>query len=146
MGDSLPSSEFGKKTGTASIVTNNKLTKRRSVAPLPKASSQPSFRHIASLSHSRSANDAVGHVALFILKVAALETVRRFSRAKCPFAWRSIQALQVLCYPPFKWIQRVAPFRSLAKGIQVYTCKFFELFKSYLNHIDDFNTLWFCYN
>lgn len=146
MGDSLPISEFGKMPETASVVTKNMLVKRCSVVPLPKASSQPSFRRLASLSHSRTVNDAVGHVALFMLKVAALEMVRRFSRAKCPFAWRSIQALQVLCYPPFKWIQRVAPFRSLAKGIQVYTGKFFGLFKSYLNHIDDFKTLWICYN
>ncbi|KAF5939785.1 hypothetical protein HYC85_020952 [Camellia sinensis] len=32
-----------------------------------------------------------GDAALFLLKVAALETVRRFSRAKCPFLWHGIQ-------------------------------------------------------
>ncbi|KAF3453868.1 hypothetical protein FNV43_RR04309 [Rhamnella rubrinervis] len=111
----------GVEIQTAGDLLSQDLTKRCSVAPLPKASSQPFFRRLASLTHSRTANDAVGHVALFILKVAALETVRRFSRAKCPFAWRSIQALQILCYPPFKWIQRVASFRSLAKGVQMFS-------------------------
>lgn len=123
MEDSLPRSEFSTKTDPASVIAKNKLSKRWSVASLPKVSSRSSFQRItSSLSHGRTGKDVVSHVALFVLKLAALETVRRFSRAKCPFAWRSIQALQVLCYPPFKWIQRLAPFRSLAKGIQVYSC------------------------
>ncbi|XP_048324032.2 uncharacterized protein LOC107408865 [Ziziphus jujuba] len=121
MEDSLPSTGFSTKTETDSVITKNKLSKRCSIAPLAKSASRHPFRHIASLSHGRIGRDAVGHVALFVLKVAALETVRRISRAKCPFAWQSVQALQVLCYPPFKWIQRFTPFRSLIKGIQTFS-------------------------
>lgn len=61
------------------------------------------------------------NVATFLLKVAALETTRRLSRAKCPFAWRSLQAFQILCYPPFKWIQRWAPFKGLVQGMQMFS-------------------------
>ncbi|BBH04824.1 SEC14 cytosolic factor family protein / phosphoglyceride transfer family protein, partial [Prunus dulcis] len=82
------------------------------VASRPNASLQ----HITSL---RIGNGAASQVALFLLKMAALETVRRFSRAKCPWAWRGFQALQFLCYPPFKWFQRFAPFKALVNGMQV---------------------------
>lgn len=133
MEDSLPSSGFSTKTETDSLITKNKLSKRCSIAPLAKTSSQNPFKNIASLSHGRIGSDAVGHVALFVLKVAALETVRRFSRAKCPFAWQSIQALQVLCYPPFKWIQRFNPFKSLIKGIQVRNCIILSILNKILN-------------
>lgn len=57
--------------------------------------------------------------ASFLIKVAVLEAMRRFSKVKCPFVWTGLQALQVLCYPPFKWIQRLKPFEFVAKGMQV---------------------------
>ncbi|KAL6275899.1 hypothetical protein ACE6H2_019500 [Prunus campanulata] len=75
-----------------------------------------SLQHINSF---RIGNGAASQVALFLLKMAALETVRRFSKAKCPWAWRGFQALQFLCYPPFKWFQRFAPFKALVNGMQV---------------------------
>lgn len=56
---------------------------------------------------------------MFLLKVGALEIVRRFSGATCPFVWSGIQALQVVCYPPLKWIERWAPFKGLVSGMQV---------------------------
>ncbi|CAN6302993.1 unnamed protein product [Urochloa humidicola] len=62
--------------------------------------------------------DSLGHVASFLLKVVVLEAVRRVSKARCPFIWNSIQALQVLVYPPFSWIQRWAPLKFLVQGIQ----------------------------
>ena len=109
--------ESSKNTEKISILPENKLSKRCSVLSIRKV--QPSFRRIASLGNGISGSGAVGHVAVFVLKIAALETVRRVSKAKCPFVWRGIQALQVLCYPPFKWIQRLAPFKGLVKGVQV---------------------------
>lgn len=124
----MHSSEFGKSSERASIISENKLSKSKSylVASTHKASSQP-FRKIVSISHGKSGNGAFfGNAALFLLKVAALETVRRFSKAKCPFAWRGLQALQVLCYPPFKWIQRFAPFKGLVKGMQVCAWRLME--------------------
>ncbi|KAI3814367.1 hypothetical protein L1987_19120 [Smallanthus sonchifolius] len=63
------------------------------------------------------ATDA-GDIGVFLLTTAALEIVRRFSSDHCPFIWRGLQALQVLCCPPFKWIQKWAPFTSLVKGMQ----------------------------
>ncbi|CAL4936770.1 unnamed protein product [Urochloa decumbens] len=65
--------------------------------------------------------DSLGHVASFLLKVVVLEAVRRVSKARCPFIWNSIQALQVLVYPPFSWIQRWAPLKFLVQGIQPST-------------------------
>lgn len=116
----MRSSEFGKSSDRASIISEKKLPKSFLVASAHKASSQPSFRRIASIRPGKSVNGAVfGNAALFLLKLAALETVRRFSKAKCPFAWRGLQALQVLCFPPFKWIQRFAPFKGLVKGMQM---------------------------
>ena len=58
-------------------------------------------------------------VASFLAKVIALEVVRRISKARCPFIWNSIQALQILGYPPFRWIQRWAPLKFVVQGIQV---------------------------
>lgn len=60
-----------------------------------------------------------GQVACFLVKTIALETVRRFSRAKCPFLWNGLQGLQVFCLPPFKWIERWKPFGILVNGMQV---------------------------
>ncbi|XP_022943369.1 uncharacterized protein LOC111448152 isoform X1 [Cucurbita moschata] len=84
-----------------------------------KAFSRNAIRSVTSLRQSRIANGAAGQVTFFLLKIIALEMVRRFSKSRCPFAWRGLQALQVLCYPPFKWIQRWAPFSCLVKGMQV---------------------------
>ncbi|KAI3937913.1 hypothetical protein MKX01_027840 [Papaver californicum] len=64
------------------------------------------------------ASEYAGQIAIFLLKVAGLEVIRRVSKAKCPFAWRGIQALQLLCYPPLKWIERWAPFKGLVMGMQ----------------------------
>ncbi|KAI7751227.1 hypothetical protein M8C21_021296 [Ambrosia artemisiifolia] len=65
------------------------------------------------------ATGAAGDVGVFLLTTAALEIVRKFSSARCPFVWHGLQALQILCCPPFKWIQKWAPFTSLVKGMQV---------------------------
>ncbi|XP_062172530.1 uncharacterized protein LOC133878057 isoform X2 [Alnus glutinosa] len=119
MGDSLQSSRLSRSSEATSVTTAKKVSKRSLVASRPRASLQNPLRHIASVSHGILGSGAVGSSALFLLKVAALETVRRFSMAKCPFAWRGLQTLQVLCYPPFKWIQRWAPFKSLVEGMQM---------------------------
>ncbi|GAB4824374.1 hypothetical protein Ancab_007262 [Ancistrocladus abbreviatus] len=112
---------------SASLTRSSKLTSRNPrksatvVAPVPKAFQQKTFKHIGSQNHGTLRNGVACDVALFFVKVAALETVRRFSRARCPFAWRCLQGVQVLRFPPFKWIQRWAPFRGLVKGIQMFS-------------------------
>ena len=96
-----------------------KGSKGNLVVSSPKAFPRSSYRQITTLRNRRDVKDAAGHIAIFLLKVAALETVRRVSKAKCPFLWRGIQALQVVCYPPVNCIQKWAPFKGLVKGMQV---------------------------
>ncbi|XP_030471916.1 uncharacterized protein LOC115689873 [Syzygium oleosum] len=120
MEDPRHNSTLNKNPETASFVPGKKVSQKSLVAARPKAFSKNkfSYRHIASLGHGRIRSGVLGDVAFFLLKAAALETVRRFSRAKCPFVWRGLQALQFLCYPPLKWLQRWASFRGLVKGMQ----------------------------
>ncbi|KAJ6715896.1 SEC14 CYTOSOLIC FACTOR FAMILY PROTEIN / PHOSPHOGLYCERIDE TRANSFER FAMILY PROTEIN [Salix koriyanagi] len=92
--------------------------KRNIVTSSPKAFPLGAYNHIVSSVHGTG---LVGQVAIFLLKVAALETVRRVSRSKCPHVWNGLQALQLLCYPPFKWIKRWAPFKGLVKGVQMFS-------------------------
>ncbi|XP_031268219.1 uncharacterized protein LOC116126678 isoform X2 [Pistacia vera] len=102
------------------VVGGKKGSQINLVASTPKAFSQSNCRHIALLSRGKNISvGAAGHIAIFLLKVAALEAVRRVSKAKCPNLWRGLQALQVICYPPFKWIQRWAPFKGLIRGMQM---------------------------
>ena len=85
----------------------------------PKELPKSSFRQVTAIRNRRDVKDAAGHAAIFLLKVAALETVRKVSKAKCPFLWHGIQALQVICYPPVNCIQKWTLFKSLVKGMQV---------------------------
>ncbi|MBA0850948.1 hypothetical protein Goshw_010010 [Gossypium schwendimanii] len=89
------------------------------VSSNPKALPRSSYRQITAIRNRRNVKGAAGHVAIFLLKVAALETVRRVSKAKCPFLWRGFQALQVICYPPFNFVQKWVPFKGLVKGMQM---------------------------
>ncbi|XP_057480654.1 uncharacterized protein LOC130767709 [Actinidia eriantha] len=118
MGDSFDHPGSRKASEVPSINTNKRVSKTCLVASNPKSSTQKSTRHVVSTDHRRMGRGTAGDAALFLLKVAALETVRRFSRARCPFVWCGIQALQVLCYPPLKWIQRWAPFTGLVYSVQ----------------------------
>ncbi|MCL7039389.1 hypothetical protein MKW94_006739 [Papaver nudicaule] len=83
------------------------------IASVPKT-----LKRIPLLNNGGLRNEYAGHIAIFLLKVAGLEVIRRVSKAKCPFSWRGIQALQLLCYPPLKWIERWAPFKGLIMGMQ----------------------------
>ncbi|KAK8598464.1 hypothetical protein V6N13_094433 [Hibiscus sabdariffa] len=88
------------------------------VSSSPKSLSRSSYRQLSAVRNRGNVKGAAGHAAIFLLKVAALETVRRVSKAKCPFLWRGFQALQVICYPPFNRVQKWAPFKGLVKGMQ----------------------------
>ncbi|CAA6654942.1 unnamed protein product [Spirodela intermedia] len=59
-----------------------------------------------------------GRVLMFLLKVAALEVVRRVSEVKCPLVWRVLQGFQFLGYVPLKWLQRWSPIRNTARLMQ----------------------------
>jgi len=130
MGD--PLHNFVKNQGQGQTA----VYKRNIIASSLKACPLSAYKHIVS---SRHGTGPVGQVAIFLLKVAALETVRRVSRCKCPHVWNGLQALQLLCYPPFKWIQRWAPFKGLVKGVQVVSYSL--LIPRHLNQI---KLLMFC--
>ncbi|KAK6926942.1 CRAL-TRIO lipid binding domain, partial [Dillenia turbinata] len=124
MGDSLHSSGSTKNPGMRIANNHKNASNRCIVATGSNPLSPKSFRHVASLDSHKMGRAAAGHVALFLLKLAGLEMVRRFSTSKCPFVWRGLQALQVLCYPPVKWIQNWPLFRGLVKGAQACSYSF----------------------
>lgn len=118
MGDPLHVSHSSKNL-EPSVITSKRPFKRRLVASTSKDLPRKTFQCITSMNQVILGKGAAGNIGLFIIKIAALDIVRRFSRAKCPFVWRGLQALQPFCYPPFKWIQRWAPFKGLVECMQV---------------------------
>lgn len=124
MGDTNP----GSSSSRTSVVTNStsstiKKSTGRLIASVHKPFANQSLQRMPFrnhlISHMNLGRVAANPTASFLIKVAALEVVRRFSKARCPFVWSALQALQVVCFPPFKWIQRWNPFRALVKGMQV---------------------------
>ncbi|XP_023761021.1 uncharacterized protein LOC111909437 isoform X1 [Lactuca sativa] len=101
---------------TSSEPSNSKLTL---VASCSKSLSHKSLKQIPVFNNGRIRKSHVNDMALFLLKVGALETVRRLSKHRCPFIWSSLQTLQVFCYPPLKWLQRWKLFGNLIKGMQM---------------------------
>ncbi|XP_077214056.1 uncharacterized protein LOC143848888 [Tasmannia lanceolata] len=118
MGDSTHVSGSSDNLGVSSIVSSGKASKQCLVASTPKDFLRRTFKNLVSLKHAKLGGGSADQIVFFLLKVASLEILRRFSRARCPFIWQGLQALQVLCYPPFKWIQRWAPFKTLVEGMQ----------------------------
>jgi hypothetical protein len=109
---------FAKNFQSPSKPDSEKKYQGTLVASPAKAISPKTIKHIVPKQLILS-RESTGQVASFLVKVIALEVVRRISKAKCPFVWNSIQALQVLGYPPFRWIQRWAPLKFVVQGIQV---------------------------
>ncbi|CAH8387074.1 unnamed protein product [Eruca vesicaria subsp. sativa] len=100
--------------------SGKQFPKRSLVASIPRAVHQTICKHVSLPSNGGiSSGGVVQNAAVFLLKVAVLEVVRRVSKAKCPHLWNGLQALQCLCYPPLKWIQRWAPFKDLIKAMQM---------------------------
>ncbi|KAJ1381803.1 CRAL-TRIO lipid binding domain [Sesbania bispinosa] len=120
MGDRVDNSysNMSSNSKQSSAITGKKTYKKQLVASRPKGFAQRNFDHLVSFTRGDFGSSAVGRVTFFLLKVAALEAVRRFSKSRCPCVWRGLQGLQILVYPPFKWIQRWAPFRGLVKSMQ----------------------------
>lgn len=116
-GDSLRVSGSNKRL-EARVSSSGKLPETCIIRLSTKVFSQKAQKCISSMKQGGVVSGAAGDVAAFLLTTAALEIVRRFSKAKCSFIWRGLQTLQLLCYPPFKWIQRWAPFKGLVKNMQ----------------------------
>lgn len=103
----------------ARIISNkNKLPKNYLVATASEHFTAKALKCLKSVNKCLRTSGAVNNVAMFFITTAALEVLRRFSKSKCPFIWNSLQALQAICYPPFKWMQRWIPFKPLAKEMQ----------------------------
>ncbi|XP_048494881.1 uncharacterized protein LOC104887023 isoform X1 [Beta vulgaris subsp. vulgaris] len=117
MADSLHVGD-NKKELKRTMICSTSQTKNHIVASIPKYCSMKSLRRIVNVEQGILGMGTISEVGLFLLKTAILEAVRRFSKAHCPFLWQSLQALQFVCLPPFKWIQKWGLFRGLVKGMQ----------------------------
>ncbi|XP_072994346.1 uncharacterized protein [Typha latifolia] len=103
---------------TVSDISTEKMSQKSLVASSPRTIFPKAFKRMVPSKDLSFRGGSTSHVVSFLLKVAALETVRRFSKTRCPFVWQTVQALQVLGYPPCKWIQRWEPLKFIVKGIQ----------------------------
>ncbi|XP_061352072.1 phosphatidylinositol/phosphatidylcholine transfer protein SFH4 [Gastrolobium bilobum] len=119
MGDTVDYSDLSKNPKPGSVMTGKKAYRCSLIASRPKCFAKRNHERLVSLIHGGFGSSSVGRFTFFLLKVAALEILRRFSKRRCPSVWRGLQALQILCYPPFQWIQRWAPFKGLVKSMQV---------------------------
>lgn len=116
MGDS-----FNPTPRTKSMVTTAITTKNESKQHIVSSGSN-SFANVRLfdlIKYGKQRRGSGNQLVFFLVKVAALEAVRRISRSKCPFVWSGLQALQVVCYPPLKWMQKWNPFRVLVECMQV---------------------------
>ncbi|XP_019454033.1 PREDICTED: uncharacterized protein LOC109355367 isoform X2 [Lupinus angustifolius] len=104
---------------SSAAITGDKTYKKLLVASRTKGFAKKNYEHLVSLTHGDFGSSSVGRATFFLLKLAALEIVRRFSKTRFPCVWQGLQALQILVYPPFRWIQRWAPFMGLVKSMQV---------------------------
>ncbi|XP_027926082.1 uncharacterized protein LOC114183308 isoform X2 [Vigna unguiculata] len=100
-------------------MTENRAYRNLLIEFHPKSFVKRNHEYLTLLLRGRFGRSVVGRITIFLLKVAALEIIRRFSKRRCPCVWRGLQALQILCYPPFKCIQRWAPFKALVDNMQV---------------------------
>lgn len=63
--------------------------------------------------------DVSSQFLMFLVKLAALEMVRRGSMAICRPIWWGLQALSLIQAPPFNWLQRWTQIHILAQATQV---------------------------
>nr|GMC59282.1 phosphatidylinositol/phosphatidylcholine transfer protein SFH12-like [Ipomoea batatas] len=118
--DSAESYSHPTQRSNAKIMSSkNRLPRSYLVATASEHFAAKALNCITSVKKCVHSSGAVGNVVEFLITTAALEIVRRFSRSKCPLIWQGLQALQVICYPPFKWLQRWFPFKPLAKEMRV---------------------------
>lgn len=119
MGDSFHNHVPTASSEAIGSMTSRKDSRLTLVASGSKPLSHTFLEKVPLFNNGKIRQSPMNNVALFLLKVGALETVRRLSKARCPFVWSGLQALQVFCYPPLKWLQRWDPFRNLIKGAQI---------------------------
>lgn len=114
----LPCPPYSNKRLEARIISKEKLPKICLVASATKHFSAKTLKCITKVKQRVQTSGAAGNVVIFLATTAVLEVIRRLSKARCPFIWHGLQALQVLCYPPFKWIQKWVPLKPLVRQLQ----------------------------
>lgn len=119
MSDSTEDISSWTKSDLTNFSTSKDASKRRSITSGSTTFLRQPLRPIVLSKGWKIGKGSAGQVASFLIKTLALETLRRFSNARCPFLWTGLQALQVLCYPPLKWLQCWNPFGFLIKGMQM---------------------------
>lgn len=119
MADSYHNHALTTSSETAGSTTSRKDSKIALVASVSKPLSHTFLKNIPSFNNAKIRKSHVNDVAFFLLKVGALEAIRRLSKARCPFVWSGLQGLQAFCYPPLKWLERWLPFKNLIKGAQI---------------------------
>jgi len=129
MGD-LPCPPYSNKRLEARMISKEKLPKICLVASATKHFSAKTLKCIGKVKHSVQTSGAAGDVVIFLATTAVLQVVRRLSKARCPFIWHGLQALQALCYPPLKWIQKWVPLEPLVRQLQVGFCSSFSAYNS----------------
>lgn len=122
MEDSFQSPGSERNNIATTVNTREKVSGIRLVSSRTKSFTHESLEKLVALNRGNFGSGTFGHVAVFLVKVAVLEAVRKLSKSKYPFIWSGLQALQVISYSPFKWMQRWVPFRVLAKGMKVCPC------------------------
>ncbi|CAM6093373.1 unnamed protein product [Calypogeia fissa] len=97
-------------------------TNRFSSVSLPRRLLNQSMAPILSLKRVRITKASTGQFFVFLLRVAALEAVRRVSiRIRCPQIWWGLQGISLLQAPPFNWFLRWAPLRHFVEGRQSFS-------------------------
>lgn len=122
MDNSTSNSSSSTSLELSNVKGKNWASRRRFlVASFPKALLQNAVVPFVSLKQVKVTKETTGQFVFFLLKVAALEVVRRISEAKFPVLWKGIQGIGLLKCPPFSWLQRWTPFRHLAKSTQEFS-------------------------
>lgn len=118
MGDSLLVSNSNRSL-EGRVICQKKQSISYLVASASKGLTHKTFKCVSAMRKRIQGNAVASEIVVFLVTTAALEIVRRFSKAKCPFVWRAFQALQIFSYPPFKWIERWDPFKGFIRQTKV---------------------------
>ncbi|KAL3702306.1 hypothetical protein R1sor_020328 [Riccia sorocarpa] len=94
---------------------------------LPRSLLNRSIAPILSIKRVGLTGGSTGQFLVFLLKLAALEAVRRGTKGRCPQIWWGLQGISLFQAPPFSWFQRFRPVRELVKGTQSFSKPLFVL-------------------
>jgi hypothetical protein len=99
---------------------SNQATQRVS---LPRRVMQESVAPILAVkaANGGGGKDVSSQFLMFLVKLAALEMVRRGSMAICRPIWWGLQALSLIQAPPFNWLQRWTQIHILAQATQSFS-------------------------